>query len=83
MLSLIGGLFVAAGFICWIIILIDAFNNELWKGLVALFCCQLYALYYAFFEFEHERKWLIVLGWLCFEGFGAALMAAGGTKLPY
>ena len=50
-----------AGLGCWIIILIDAFQNEIWKGIVCLLC-GLYGLYYAFAEFEHEKKWLIVGG---------------------
>ena len=83
MLTGIGGVFAAAGFICWLIILVDSFNNAVWKGLVSLCCCQLYTLYYAFFEFDHEHKWLIVLGWLLFEGFGGALMSAGGVKFHY
>lgn len=55
--------------VCMILILIDAFQDELWKGLVALLC-GVYMLYYAFAEFEHEHKWLIVLGWI-----GGSLMS--------
>jgi hypothetical protein len=51
------------GLICGIIILIDAFKNEVWKGVVSLFC-WLYLLYYAFAEFQHEKKVQIILGWL-------------------
>jgi len=46
--------------VCFIIILIDAFKNNVWKGAGCLLC-SLYALYYAFAEFEHERKWTVVL----------------------
>ena len=46
-----------------IIILIDAFKDEVWKGFVGLFC-SLYLLYYAFIEFDHDKKWLIVGLWL-------------------
>jgi hypothetical protein len=50
-------------FVCGIIILIDAFKNEVWKGIVGLLC-GLYLLYYAFAEYESEKKTLIVAGWL-------------------
>lgn len=49
--------------ICWILIIVDAFQNELWMGLLSLLC-GFYAAYYAIFEFDHERKWLIVGGYL-------------------
>jgi hypothetical protein len=35
-----------------IIVLIDAFEDEIWKGFVGILC-GLYLLYYAFVEFEH------------------------------
>ena len=49
--------------ICAIIILIDAFKNEIWKGIVGLLC-GLYLLYYAIVEFQHEKKWLIIAGFV-------------------
>lgn len=60
------------GLVCWLIILIDAFKDEIWKGIVGLLC-GLYLLYYAIVEFDHERKWLIVLGWLFAGGIAAAI----------
>ncbi len=81
--TLLGGLFAITSFVCYIIILIDAFNNELWKRLVSLFCCHLYTVYYAIFEFQHEHKWLIVLVWLLAGGFGGALMSAGGVHFKF
>jgi len=59
------------GFICWIIILIDAFQDALWKGFVGLLC-GFYLLYYGLFEFEHDDKLLILLGAL-----GGSAVAAG------
>jgi hypothetical protein len=50
-----------AGLGCTIFILIEAFRDALWKGLLSLLC-GFYLLYYAFFDFEHDDKWLIVLG---------------------
>ena len=49
-----------AGLVCTIIILIDAFQDAIWKGIVS-FLCGLYFLYYAIAEFEHDNKWLVVL----------------------
>ena len=70
-LLLLAGLAGIAGIICWIVILIEAFQDELWKG-VLFFLCGLYALYYALFEFEHENKWLLVIG-----AFGGGAIATG------
>jgi hypothetical protein len=46
---------------CIVTILIDAFNDAPWKGLL-FFLCFLYGIYYAAFEFDHDQKWPIVLG---------------------
>lgn len=48
---------------CFIVILIDAFDDEIWKGLLGLLF-NLYLLYYAIFEFEHEKKWAVVITWI-------------------
>ena len=71
--SIFGGIFEIIALICSIIILVDAFKNEVWKGLVSLFCCGLYFIYYALFEFEHENKWLIVFGSFLGHGIASAL----------
>ncbi len=65
-----------AAFVCWIIILIDAFQNEIWKGIVFLLC-GLYALYYSLAETDHENKWLIVLTSLLGGLVGWGLITAG------
>lgn len=51
------------GFVCGLIILIHAFQNAIWKGLLCLLTGGLFMLYYAFAEFQHEKKALILLGW--------------------
>ena len=62
-------------FVCSIIILIDAFKNEWWKGLLCLLC-GIYMLYYAFTEFQNERKPLILALWLgaLVLGYGSFFM---------
>lgn len=77
MLTILGILFGLAGFVCGIIILIDAFKSEWWKGLLCLVTCGLYMLYYAFVEFKHEKKWLIVAIWLLGGSIGAGLRTMG------
>jgi translocator protein len=69
-------LFALVGIGCAVVILIDAFKDAVWKGLVALLC-GCYMLYYAFFEFDHEHKWLILLGWV--GGAVASGIIAPGT----
>lgn len=75
--TILGGLLYLAAFACGIIILIDAFKNEVWKGLLCLFC-GFYTLYYAFVEFNHEKKWTIIGCWLGAGILGAILIAMGG-----
>ena len=53
-------LFGLASLWCSILILIDMFQDAIWKGIVGLLC-GLYLLYYALFEFDHENKWIVVL----------------------
>lgn len=73
LLSLAGAVFAIAGTIAWIIILIQAFTDEVWKGCLS-FLCPLYWLYYAVFEFEHDNKWLIVVLALVGDSVGATLI---------
>jgi hypothetical protein len=55
---------------CAVVIIIDAFYYEVWAGLLAFFV-PIYFAYYAIFEFDHERKWLFVVGSL-----GGIILAA-------
>ena len=72
MLTVLSLVFGLAGLVCSIIILIDAFEDALWKGLLCLFC-GLYGLYFALAEFDHKNKWLIVAGALIFGGLSSGL----------
>jgi hypothetical protein len=80
MLVALGGLCYLAAFICGIIILIAAFKDEIWKGIVGLLC-GLYLLYYGIVEFDHPQKWTIVGVWLGAGIVGAVLMAMGGNSM--
>jgi len=72
---ILASLFLVAGLIGSIIILIEAFRDEIWKGFVCLLC-GLYFLYYAIFDFEHDNKWLIVL-----LSVGGSAIAGGILRL--
>jgi hypothetical protein len=52
---------------------IEAFKESVMKGLLCLLC-GFYTLYYAFFDFEHDKKWPIIGGWLGAASLGAVLM---------
>jgi len=64
--------------VCSIIVLIDAFQNEIWKGLLYMFC-SIYALYYIFAEYESEKKGLILAGIFGGAILGYGLIAVGGA----
>lgn len=72
----LGVLCSIAGFIAGIFILIDAFQDEIWKGVVSLFC-GLYLLYYALVEMDRENKWILILIWLGGSVAGGVLTNLG------
>ena len=78
LLMIVGGLFWLVSLVCGIIILIDAFKNEAWKGIACIFC-GFYALYYMFAEFQHEYKMPIILGTLVSGILGGGIMGYGAT----
>jgi hypothetical protein len=57
------------GLVSVIVVLVNMFQDTVWKGVLGLFC-GLYLLYYAIFELDHEYKWLLVIGILCPAGIG-------------
>ena len=67
---LFGIILMIAGVVCTILIVIAAFQDEVWKGLVSLLC-GLYFLYYSFFEYDSEYKWEIAL--TAYAGWGAGI----------
>ena len=77
LLNVLGGLFTLVGFVCSIIVLIAAFKDEIWKGVVGLLC-GLYLLYYAIFEYGGDNKGLVLGGLVLGMIGGGLLRAAGG-----
>ena len=59
----LSGLVGLGSFICWVVILIHAFKESVLQGLLC-FLCFPYMAYYGFAKFQHERKWLVLVGWL-------------------
>jgi hypothetical protein len=74
----LGGLLSLGSFICWIIILIDAFKNDTMKAIGCLLC-DIYAIYYSFTEFDHEKQMQIAVGHLAGWLVGGLLMGLGGN----
>ncbi len=44
-------------------VLVHAFQRSIGTGFMVL-CLPVYTLYYAFSQFEHRRKGLVLAGWL-------------------
>lgn len=77
---MLGWVFQIISFVCFIIIVIDAFKKEIWKGILTFICC-FYSLYYAFAEYESANKTQIILGWLV-AGFIAGILMFMGQGAP-
>ncbi len=75
---ILGALAALGGLGCSIFIIVEAFRDEIWKGVLCL-VCGLYWLYWVFADFDHEWKWPIVLGAIGGNGiaFGLFNLAAG------
>ncbi len=62
-----------AGLGCVIFVLVEMFQDEIWKGFLGLLC-GFYWLYYAVTEFDHDWKWVIILVGLGGNGIAAGLL---------
>jgi hypothetical protein len=49
--------------VCGIIILVSAFQDEVLEGILCLFF-PFYILYYGGWKFDHDKRALILVGWL-------------------
>jgi benzodiazapine receptor len=82
----LGGLLGLAALVCWVIVLIAAFKKDTKTGILS-FILAPYALYFAFTKFEHQKKGLILAGWiggfiLCFvlQSVGGSMAAASAMQ---
>ena len=73
-LTMLAFLIAIAAVGCTIVILIEMFSDEVWKGILGLVFGP-YIAYYALFEFDHDYKWPVFLVWV----FGGA--AATGLRV--
>ena len=80
LLSIVSLVCFLAAFVCGIIILIAAFQDEVIQGLLCL-CVPFYVLYYAFARFESDNKWLIIGIWLGAAIVGNVLQFAAAAML--
>lgn len=73
----IGVGFAAASIGCLWLVLRHAFRRSVGTGFLVL-CLPLYSIYYGFSQFEHQRKGLILAGWL-----GTLILAVVFRLLQY
>lgn len=77
---LLGTLFGLISLICSIFILLHAFRRSTGTGVMVL-CIPFFMLYYAFSQFEHRRKDMIVSGWLASLLMAVVLYGSGVQAL--
>jgi hypothetical protein len=70
-------LFALATLGATIFVLVEAFRDEIWKGVLGLFC-SLYLLWFAVFDWDHEWKWLFVALMLGGSAVTTGLLKAAG-----
>lgn len=76
MLTVLGLLLIFISVPCFAVVLVHAFQRSVGTGFMVL-CLPLYNVYYAFSQFEHRRKGLVLAGWLgCFVA-GVVLRISG------
>ena len=60
-MELIWNLVAIAGFICWLILLIEAFKDSVLKGILGLFC-QIYMVWFGLVESKNENRiWMTIV----------------------
>lgn len=80
MLVLLGVLFAVLSFGCSLFILFHAFQRSVGTGVMVL-CIPCFMIYYAFSQFEHRRKGLIVSAWLASLLLSCVLYTFGAQAL--
>lgn len=61
--KILGVVFGIAGLWAWVVIMMDSFEDEIWKGVLCLMV-PIYCLYYGAVEFDHDKKWVVFLTYL-------------------
>jgi hypothetical protein len=78
MVTLLGLLLTFLSVPCFAVILVHAFQRSVGTGFMVL-CLPLYSLYYAFSQFEHRLKGLVVAGWIGCLVLGVTLRVLGAS----
>lgn len=76
----IGIFLTLLGFACSIFVLVHAFKRSIGTGFMVL-CVPFYCLYYAFSQFEHRQKGMILAGYLGCLTLGAFLQGIASRPL--
>ena len=79
-LSLLALAFTVIGFACSIFVIVHAFRRSLGTGFMVL-CVPCYSVYYAFTQFEHPRKGMIIAGYLGCLSLGGVLQSVAAGPL--
>ena len=79
LLIILGVAFLLAGMGAYIMILVDAFQDAIWKGILMLIPCVggLFWLYYVIWEYESDYKFGIVVLAIFGNGIGWTLIHRG------
>ena len=75
-----GGILSLVGFVCWVVIIIQAFKVNATTGILSL-CIAPYALYFAFAKMQHAKKGMLLGGMLGGYILGAVLYSVGGAMM--
>lgn len=67
-------------FVCFVIILIRAFDDSVVQGLLSV-CLLPYALYYMFARLQTDRKGLLITGFLGGASLGLTLVVLGAPRV--
>ena len=71
-LSVLGSIFILGGFLCFVVLWIEMFRDELWKGFVGILCF-FYTIYYAIAESELDSRWILLGGVILLPGIGTVI----------
>lgn len=75
-LAILGLLFIFVAIACWTVIILHGFQRSIGTGFMVLLI-PIVNVFYAFTQFEHRRKGLIIAGWLGLFPVGIVLRVMG------
>lgn len=75
-LGILGLVFIFIAIACWTIVILHGFQRSVGTGFMVLLI-PIVNIFYAFTQFEHRRKGLILAGWLGLFPVGVVLRVMG------